>query len=185
MHVISCICLQHNVFICMLLLFSLPCEQWLEDVYTEIMDNFRRSADADATNLRNAVAREQEAAAREQEAADRLEESRRQYHEAKRLHEERKKLKKQGRLLACAACRGVKQGVCPIVTLGMECTGEYNRGQYKKMYTTLALVKHPDKGGTDEEFQPIGDAWEKIQWHLDKGHARRHMWKPIKNDGIL
>ena len=29
----------------------------------------------------------------------------------------------------------------------------------KKAYRQAALVAHPDKGGTDEEFQAINEAW--------------------------
>lgn len=29
----------------------------------------------------------------------------------------------------------------------------------KKAYRAAALIAHPDKGGTDEEFQEINEAW--------------------------
>ena len=29
----------------------------------------------------------------------------------------------------------------------------------KKAYRQAALISHPDKGGTDEEFQAVNEAW--------------------------
>jgi DnaJ family protein C protein 3 len=40
------------------------------------------------------------------------------------------------------------------------CARDADDATLKKAYRAAALIAHPDKGGTDEEFQAINEAWQ-------------------------
>ena len=40
------------------------------------------------------------------------------------------------------------------------CSRDADEATLKKAFRQAALVSHPDKGGTDEEFQEINEAWQ-------------------------
>ena len=40
------------------------------------------------------------------------------------------------------------------------CARDADDATLKKAYRQAALVAHPDKGGTDDEFQVINEAWQ-------------------------
>ena len=42
----------------------------------------------------------------------------------------------------------------------LACSRDADEQTLKKAYRAAALIAHPDKGGTDEEFQLINEAWQ-------------------------
>ena len=49
----------------------------------------------------------------------------------------------------------------PYITLGVDKTA--TKTEIKKAYYRLAKEKHPDKGGDEEDFKPIAEAWAVLQ----------------------
>lgn len=160
-------------------------QQWIERSHPEqeeIQDEYLRSVEGIDRSYQQGMSclREQARLAEQTRLAEqaRLDEQARL--ERARL-EEQARLDEQAKLIACTVCRGVKKGVCPVSTLGLECAGDYTVEEYNNAFGRRRLIDHPDRKatGSHEAFIALQAAQEQIHLHLQRGDHRKDMWEYI------
>lgn len=67
--------------------------------------------------------------------------------------------------------------------LGLDPGIHYTNDEYKKAYRKLALEHHPDKGGDEEKFKQITEAYEILTGKRQPARQQvDESWEPVPND---